>query len=405
MKRLIIVFLLLILSRISYSNGIEYCKEMSLLLRKIENVNDKNELLNIIKGCYENLKSSKEYIILLSKLYFINENYHFAKKILVEYYKSNQDCEIAGYIAYTDFMLKDRDSLKDSLGLCENDVDMPQEQKSRISMLNAILNGAEPEEIHKIYPEDYNLLLQLNKDSPFNYEVKAKIGSGYTTNAFSIHITERESGLKSSSSLIDYDFGLVLKQKIFNQTSLGVDSSFKGTKFLNEEGNFSPHNQTRYSINFSPYLGLSNGRATLSIRYTFDTIFLNMDTEYQSSPVQFFEGHRGEIFLTFLGNYALILGGGKRYFDEMTRSRTEIDGGFGYFRSITYKINTILLLTNRYYNANSSGYDNLGQSLLLKLDYRFNPSLELSQYISLNFDNYLNSTGYFMDAKRGKINW
>lgn len=380
----------------------DYCKDISRLSKKLDEFHNKKELLETAKSCFENLKENKEYIILLAKLYLLNENYHYAKKILVEYYQRNSDCEIVGYIAYTDFMLGDTESLRESLSLCEDKSGFSEELKSRFLVIKSLAEGSSGPDLKSVYPEDLGLVLTLyNKpSSALGYTLRAKSGFGYTTNALSGSPVDTATKSEQASSLFDYDFGLGINKGLTQKFLLDIESGIKGTKFFNSSQNFSPDNLSNYTIILGPGIEYKSENIQGIIKYKFDTIFLNLDTEYQKAPIQYFEGHRIELYLNLYSNYTLLLGGGRRYFDEIVRGRREFDGGFGYFKNFAQNLNALFLLTTRYYNANSDGYDDLGHSALIKLEYKTPFQLRISQFLSLGFDNYINSAGYFMNGKK-----
>ncbi|MCX7958738.1 MAG: hypothetical protein N3B13_06800, partial [Deltaproteobacteria bacterium] len=381
----------------------DYCRDFSLLSTKINQIYDKKELLETTKACFENLRDSKEYIILLTKLYILNENHYYARKILIEYYLNNRDCEIAGYIAYTDFILGDTEALKESLHLCNNENPDSGELKSRLKIIRSLAEKtSEPPAEGAIYPEDLRLyLLQEDREkTDIKYNIRAKTGLGYTTNAFSSNPLDTGPISEKESFLLDYDFGIGISKGFQNRFNFGIDSGIKGIKFFSREENFSPDNLSSYTILFSPNLEYKAKKFHLTLKYRFDTLFLNTDTEYQRAPTQFFEGHRAEAYLNLSHNFSLFAGTGRRYFDELARSRNEYDAGFGYYKTFSKDFHTLLLLTNRYYDANSEGYDDLGHSLLIRLEYKTPLRTEINNTLTLGFDNYINSTGYFTNARK-----
>ncbi len=393
--------LFLINSQLSYASEPEFCKDYQSLSKKIDNIQEKTELINTAKECFDKLKDSKEYIILMAKLYLLDENYFYAKKILFEFYSKNMDCEIVSLIAYIDFMLNDKESVKESIKICSDTAILSKPLKTRYEILSALINNNKLDTPKMIYPEDQKLFSILNsKFKPvLSYRVKAKGGTGYTTNAFSSNPLDNTYEKDASSLLVDYNFGIEFGREISNKLYMTIDTEIKGTQFLNETGAFPPSDLSSYSLTLSPKVDYKFGSLLTTLRYRFDTLFLNIDTEYEKAPIQFFEGHRGEVFLNFSSKYTLFVGLGRRYFDEIARGRIETDGGFGYTKAFSENLSSIFLFTIRYYDASSRGYDDLGQSILLRLDYNIIQKLKISQYISLSFDNYLNSTGYFADGK------
>ncbi len=393
---------------ILFSSGIlsatepDFCKDIPELSEKINQLQNKKELLGTAKTCFENLKENKEYTILLAKLYILDENYHYAKKILVEYYQKKSDCEIVGYIAYIDFMLGDSEALQESLSLCTEKSGFSEELKSRFLVIKSLAGESTVPDLKSVYPEDIRLVLALynKQSSALGYTLRAKSGFGYTTNALSGSPLDSETSSGQASTLLDYDFGLGINKVLSQQFLLNIESGIKGTKFFNSEQKFSPDNLSSNTIVLSPGLEYKKDNLRGIIKYKFDTIFLNLDTEYQKAPIQFFEGHRMELYLNFSDNYTLFFGTGRRYFDEIVRGRREYDGGFGYFRTLAQNLNALFLLTTRYYNANSDGYDDLGHSALIKLEYKTPFQFGISQFLSFGFDNYINSAGYFMNGKK-----
>lgn len=400
--RIFVLLILFLICNFNFAYTEEnYCKDIEGLKAKLQKVIDKVELLKTINNCQESLKNQKEFIILQAKAYILNDNYLFARNLLARFYVDHPDCEIAGYIAYIDFMLGDKEALKESLSLCQDEATHSDELSSRFALINAILEDKTLQGLNSLYPEDYQLYLiyrerhkQLLK---FNFKIKG--GIGYTTNAFSSNPLDTTIKGNTDSALVDYSFQAGIKRGISDRLSLGVDSELKGIKFFNDNGRLSPDNLSNYTITMTPSVQFSTGKSQTAFKYKFDTMFLNMDTEYESAPIQFFEGHRIELYMNVLNRYAFFSGVGRRYFDEIVRSRWEYDGGIGYFKVLNNRIQLITLFTVRYYNANSKGYDDFGQSLLLKLDYKTLNGFELSQMLGLSFDNFLNSTGYFQDAK------
>ncbi len=401
MKKVSIIIIFIFLSfQYLFGNEVEYCQDYERLSKSIEKITDKKLLLEKVKGCHSTLQSSKEYTVLLAKLYILNENYFFAKKVLIEFYEKNPDCEIAGYIAYVDFSLNDTESLKESLSLCDSK-DIPIELQSRFNLLRSFVENSNFEPLDYIYPEDTKLYLIVNSRyiDPYNYLFKVNGGIGYTTNAFSSNPLETDIGTDQGSFLIDYETYVKFTKGLIKELSLGMNANLKGTKFTNNDTQFSPDNLSNYNIALNPELEFKNKNIYATIKYKFDTLFLNMDTEYHKAPLQFFEGHRLEIFLKPLVNYSLFLGVGKRYFDEMVRSRNEFDGGVGYITNFSPYSTGLFLLTMRYYDAKSNGYDDLGESIIMKIDYKTRFKLEISQLLAFSFDDYMNSTGYFVDGK------
>ncbi|MGC9042973.1 MAG: hypothetical protein ACP5KG_03875 [Myxococcota bacterium] len=401
MKRIVFALIFLLFCSNIDAEVKSHCENIQSLKEKIKDISNKDDLLNVIKKCSDNLKDEREFVIILTKAYLLNQNYLYAKNLLTRYYLNNPDCEIAGYIAYIDFMLKDKDALKESLSLCKEGDIKSEELYSRFALIKAISEERELGDIKGIYPEDYRLFLiysaghrELNR-----VNLRFKSGFGYTTNAFSSNPLDTYQYSDSDSTIADYSIGLGLKRVISDNISLGIDSELKGTKFFNNNGKFSPDNLSSNTIILIPAFEYTTNKMQTIIKYKFDTMFLNIDTEYESAPIQFFEGHRLELYMNFLNRYILFFGAGRRYFDEFVRGRWEYDGGVGYLKNLTEKAQLITLFTFRYYEANSTGYDDIGESFLLKLDYKIMRGLGLAQILSLSFDDFYNSTGYFKEAK------
>lgn len=394
-----LLLFLSLLSRLAAAETPEYCKSIDSLRDVLGPVSDKAEILRMVKMCEQSLENDREYILLLSKAYILNENYSYIRNKLIAFYNKKPDCEIAGYISYINYMMGDKDGLKESLSLCEESSIVP-ELETRLSLLKSLSEDTGLSLSEKIYPEDYRLYtLVSNRIKTSNeYHIKFKSGLGYTTNAFSSNPSEVVSE-NGESPLLDMDMGLLYKRHMSSMLGFGVDTSARLTDFFSDNGGFSPENMSSLTLSFAPTMDLRFDKFNLTLRYRFDTLFLNMDTEYEKAPVLFFEGHRFEAFSNILNNYTLFAGLGRRYFDEKVRGRFEYDGGLGYYFSPVNRFTSAILLIVRFYDANSKGYDDFGQSILFSSGYRLSDYLDISQIIAFSFDNYYNSTGYFQDAK------
>lgn len=132
----------------------------------------------------------------------------------------------------------------------------------------------------------------------------------------------------------------------------------------------------------------------LLLAYRFETLLLAGSDTYDSGPLWFTEAHRGEWELELSPALTFFGGAGRRYFREMVRTRTEIDGGVGGGFPLGPNLRVMAALSGRYHDARGDAYDQRGVSLLLSADRRLPHRWSARVGILASADDYPRSEGY-----------
>ena len=101
--------------------------------------------------------------------------------------------------------------------------------------------------------------------------------------------------------------------------------------------------------------------------YRFDSLYVAASDPHHEAGHWFFESHRGEIEVEMSLGLTFFLGGGRRFFSTMGRTRWELDGGIGGAFRLGKGVHLLGAATGRRYWATTAAYNLTGCNLLLAL--------------------------------------
>jgi Flp pilus assembly protein TadD len=136
------------------------------------------------------------------------------------------------------------------------------------------------------------------------------------------------------------------------------------------------------------------GKAML-LGYRYESFLLAGGDKYAAGPLWFFGAHRGEWEIELSPMLTFFGGAGRRWFREIGRTRTELDGGVGGGFAARPSLRLVAALSGRYYDAKNDAYDLRGISLLLSAEQRFPRRWSVRAGVLASADDYPRSAGYF----------
>lgn len=136
------------------------------------------------------------------------------------------------------------------------------------------------------------------------------------------------------------------------------------------------------------------GTVRLLAAYRPDYLLLGQGDDFDSGPVWYAGGHRGEVELEVIPWLFAFAGGGYRTFREMGRSRHELDGGLAGQVLLFDRLRVVMALSGRRYWAADAGYHASGLTALVNLSLGLPQGWALQATGSLFSDWYTDSRGF-----------
>lgn len=136
------------------------------------------------------------------------------------------------------------------------------------------------------------------------------------------------------------------------------------------------------------------GTVRLLAAYRPDYLLLGQGDGFESGPVWYAGGHRGEMELEIVPWLFAFAGGGHRTFRELGRTRYELDGGLAGQVLAVQRLRIVAALSGRRYWANEDGYDVTGLTALLNIGLSLPERWTLQAVTSLFADWYTGSDGF-----------
>ncbi len=127
--------------------------------------------------------------------------------------------------------------------------------------------------------------------------------------------------------------------------------------------------------------------------YHFDALWVATADAFGDRANWFYHGHRGELELEFSPGVSAFIGGGRRRFRTMGRSRWELDLGVGAGRTLGARVSLLGALTGRMHRARNDAYNVWGGTALLSSRVRLFGSWSLRLFVSGAIDHFPDSAG------------
>lgn len=358
---------------------------------------------------------------MLAKAYAAQGNIFWVIRVLHDYLAAAPgDCEAKSWLAW---LYLGQGDLEGAGELLRTGCADPEERmNTRFALLRDFLRIQNPpekgeirtpegsrEKIKAVFPEDLELYrfnrayFQPDYLAPFSGRLA--VGGGYATNAPMGSPGDPElSEAATDSPLTTLDFWANILFPGLGWVRPKIEFLERGVYFWSKGSD--PDNYPRqYSYldsGIKPGIILSRqAYPRFSASYHGDFLLSNRPTESgEKTPLFLYEGHRGELEFSPAAGFTIFAGAGRRIFNEISRSRWEMDGGLGAGKMFSRSIFLLGAAAFRSYQARGQEYDDIGVTGLLSAAFTLNRGLQIRADVSLGWDDYYNSRGYYSGSDR-----
>lgn len=367
--------------------------------------------IEYLKGYRDAFGNQRRFVLLLARAYAAADNKFWAMRSLSDYLDGNpQDCEVATWLAWLYIGLADLDeaqTILDEIQCTGND--RLSARRAALAAYIAQTRGLSEEaqsslavaqKAEVLWPEDRSLIDKLETDlglsAPAPLFVRAEIGGGYTTNALLGSPTD------SAGQDVDAAGPLAIAEFLLRLTAPrpwpvlpSVEAGGRIRAFFTEE----TKDLSYFEGSLRPGVQIGGDTPSLGLFYKAEGLMLKGGDAYSDSAYWFNEGHRAELDLHPGLGLMLFAGAGRRYYREMTRTRSEADGGIAAGRQLADRIGVTTALSLRRTWAEEPAYSLYGGSAIVSM--RFGMPAQLFSRIggSIGADRYPESAGYFTGGK------
>ncbi len=345
--------------------------------------------------------------MLLARSYDAAGNHFWAVKTMQQHLVNfPDDCAAPAYLAWLHLKQGDLDLAKQALA--SERCPKTQADSARWALLLSIIAKTSGDReksaellrrtrtFREIYPEDArmeeSLLMQIDPTWTQPVYMNAELAAGMTSN-ISAGLPVTQAGADKASGLIKLDlFGRwiwPLWPRVRPTVELGA--KLNNLDDFNYKDDVDVHQANYFDGSVRLGLRLSVGSMPGFIGYRADVFSLNQGDRFEKAPVVFYEGHRLELELEPGGDLMLFAGGGRRLFRQISRSRTELDGGIGWSFSPWRSLQVLAALSLRYYSSDGQLYDQTGATAILVGKLGLPVGMYLRASLSTGFDWYPNA--------------
>ena len=410
MRKIVIALLCLF-----FVAAVAFADEREEILQNAKSYLRKNQMdqaIAYLKAAADEYPTDKEINMLLANTYLKQGNRYFALRRLTEFSLLTEDCESRSVIA--ELYIEQADLARAKRVLLPANDEPPQaclDEPTMFTRWNLLLAriavleddpGKALEYLKKartgkrIFVEDRELMENIRRSVDEGWidpvSVRLRFSLGYNTNALLASDSENAATAERVESFVvanDHELRVVLPVSRVVRPDLSYRGKIK--HFLEPEasdvGYYQPSVRAgalfRYNL---PRIGLYYaGEATRFFGGDF----------YTDDAWWFSEAHRAEFDLEATPWLLAFGGGGLRRFREMSRTRTEFDGGLAVSYSPISWFAMSLISQGSFHSAEHEAYNAWGASGLPVFYFYYYRDGNIRLAGAYNHDDYPDSTGYF----------
>jgi hypothetical protein len=329
----------------------------------------------------------------------------WARRTLTEYLAANEgDCEVRAHLAAA--MLRGADYRAAKSLLARAGCPVTPTERTRWLLLEAmaeeqagnqvqaadLLDKAESGEV--VYSEDEPLFPWLSRRlRPLRtppLEIRLKLGGGWSSNPLLGAPMDPQASEKDyASAVTEGDLWGRMATPHFGAARLYLEGLTRYQYFFSD-----PAGDLSY-VGWGVKPGVELEWLDVAVRaaYHFDSLLIAASDPHHESGHWFFEAHRGEVELDVSLGMTFFLGGGRRLFSTMGRTRWELDGGIGGTFHLGKGVHLLGAATGRRYWATTPAHNLTGYNLLLALSIPLFRRFQLRGSASSGMSWYPDSAG------------
>ncbi|MBW2704420.1 MAG: tetratricopeptide repeat protein, partial [Deltaproteobacteria bacterium] len=344
---------------------------------------------------------------LLAATYHAEGNVFWAQRTLQALIEQNpEDCASRSWLAWIHLQQGDLDLAEEVLAPAG--CPKTEAEKGRWSLLRVMIGRAQKDEAATarfflklsgasvLFSEDAVAMARLRREMDPGWihplHLRAEFSMGATSNA-SAGLPTTQSGTESASPMMRLDLFGRFVWPASSWLKPAMEVGLKG-HYL-DDFSYGDSEDVRLGnyldMSFRPGLIIGSGAWRGFVGYRNDVFVMNQGDDYAAAPLVFYEGHRADFELETPGNLTLFAGAGRRIFRQMSRSRWEVDGGLGWSVAIGARLQLLLAMSLRSYEANQDEYSQVGGTVLAVGHWRLPLGARLRVGLTLGLDYYPDS--------------
>jgi Flp pilus assembly protein TadD len=365
----------------------------------------------VLKAAWDDQPDSAAITVALAMAYLAADNPTWAARVLGEHLDYHpEDCDPRFLLAWVHLTAGMPDLAREVLDARR--CDGAPELRAREQLLRAYLSHVEGNDDDarrrlervrrspRIFAEDRELLAQLTRDlEPARAEPiargSAELGVGYSSNGLAGSPADLAAPETAASALLVVDARLRVAARRPTAARPWVEAGLR----TQELAATAAQDLSFRTGTVRAGVLLPAGATEVLLALASDATELAGGDRYDDGPLWFSEAHRAEIELGLGDSLVLFAGGGRRWFRELGRTRTEAEASLGWATSGPFGIRAIGGFSARAHDAQNDAYDLIGASGVSQVWVPIALGLELAATYAVSVDAYPRSADAFAGAR------